>query len=68
MLCTPVGQAAREKDIWTEGVEAARLHECQHAVRHDVRYPAQAAVVGLVLATGGIATLDLYLFASSGFH
>lgn len=67
MLVTPAGQAAHQEEIWTQDLRVSGVHE-RRAVRPSVRRLQPSVVFTLLIATGLIATFDLYLLAASGLH
>jgi len=66
MLPTHVGPPARHHDVWPESIDISVLDHKYIPPR--LGRPAATVVVGLLVATGGVATFDLYLLASSGLR
>jgi hypothetical protein len=67
MLVTPAGQAARPDDIWVRDIRVSGVPQ-RAALRRPVRKTQTTVVVALLVAASGVATFDLYLLATSGFH
>lgn len=65
-LPTQVGPPARVHDVWPESLDISVLDHKNIPPR--LGRPPATVVVGLLVATGGVATFDLYLLASSGLH
>jgi hypothetical protein len=60
-----VASVSQENTVTSYSLDASGALKGRQAT---LRRPYRTIILGLMIATSTIATFDLYLFASSGFH